>query len=276
MTLAPLYRLVCAAAILIASGQAVAAPAPPPPPPPQSYAQLARLYLASPIVLRAQVKSEAKLSKKTLAAMEPLPPQQGRLMLGVEIQSVLKAPQALPAQMSFLWQGPLDANGKLPKLRKSSRLFFLMPTGPSVTLVEVGAAPLWSSADEETLRAIGREASDPVAVGLAPGALRLATVTPADGDRSSPFVHFLFETRGGSNLVAILERADGRWLLRTTTSDLDQDARPVPPNSLLWYHLACGLPAAPPDPVSRQASAEDAALAREAWAGMLADLGPCR
>jgi hypothetical protein len=72
-----------------------------------------------------------------------------------------------------------------------------------------------------------------------------------------------------------MEKQNGTWLLRTTVTDLDQDAQAIQRQSLLWYHMACGLPAEPPPLVTSQPSEAESAMARAAWAGMLEQLGPC-
>jgi hypothetical protein len=277
-----LYRLVPLAAILFATG-AIAAPPPVPAPVPaaQSYATLARLYLVSPIVARAQVRAEAKIGRKESALLPPLPAGQGRQWLTIDVQNVLKAPAALPARIGLLWQGPLDPGNKLPKWRKKSLILFMTsaasPGGAtSYGMSEVGAAFGWTDGDEALLRQIASEASDPAKLGLAIRSLRSAFVTLADGDTSGRYVHFLFQTAVGQPLVAIVDQQRNQWRLRTTTTDLDQDATPVLPGTLLWYHLACGLPQTPPEAATRQATTEESQLAAAAWTAMLATLGPCR
>jgi hypothetical protein len=51
---------------------------------------------------------------------------------------------------------------------------------------------------------------------------------------------------------------------------IDESAAPVRPGSLLWYRLACSLPATLP----AQAGGDDPALAAD-WAAAMASLGAC-
>jgi hypothetical protein len=240
----------------------------------------ARLYLASPVVARALVKGQSKLGKKDSAALPPLPAGQGRAMLDVELQGVLKAPDALPARLKFLWQGPLDAKGKVPGFKKQSLLLFLSTaTAGGVTgygLTDIASVRPWSPAEEAQLRSIAVAAQDPGQRGLAIKGVRTTFVTVPEDANSDPYVHILFATQNGAPLAAILEKQRGQWQLRTTITDLDQDAQLIQRQSLLWYHMACGLTVEPPSVVTAQPTDAERALAREAWTGMLEQLGPCR
>jgi hypothetical protein len=245
-----------------------------------AYPVAARLYLSSPVVARALVKGQSKLGKKEAAALPPLPPSQGRAMLEVELQGVLKAPDALPAKLKFLWQGPLDAKGKVPGFKKQTLLLFLSTaTANGITgygLTDVNSVRTWTAAEEAQLRAIAAAAQDPAQRGLAIKGVRTTFVTVPENGDSDPFVHILFATQSGAPLAAILEQQGGAWRLRTTITDLDQDAQAIQRQSLLWYHMACGLPAEPPSVVIRQPSAAESDMARAAWTAMLEQLGPCR
>jgi hypothetical protein len=268
-----LYRLSMASAILFATGAAAPVPAPPLPAR-QSYAEMARLYLASPIIVRAQVRNESKLSKAEAALLAPVPAGQARQWLTVDLQSALKAPDMMPARVRFLWQGELAANGKPPKLKKQSMLLFLRQVetagdNPSFGLTEIGAALPWTDGDEAHLRSVALE------YGLSVKGMRQVFVTLSDGDTSARFVHFLFETRNGAPLVAIVEEQGQQWQMRTTTTDLDQDAQAVKPETLLWYHLACGLDLQAPDAVRRLPDRDERAFAERAWQAMHNLLGPC-
>ncbi len=248
--------------------------------PTTAYPVVARLYLSSPVVARGLVKGQSKLGKKENAALPPLPTGQGRAMLDVELQAVLKAPDALPAKLKFLWQGPLDAKNKVPSLKKQSLLLFLSTvTSSGVTgygLTDINSVRPWSAAEEAQLRAIAAAAQDPAQRGLAIKGVRTTFVTVPEDSNSAPYVHILFVTQNGAPLAAILEKPSGQWTLRTTVTDLDQDAQAIERQSLLWYHMACGLPAEPPAVVTEQPSEQERTLAREAWRGMLEQLGPCR
>jgi hypothetical protein len=267
------YPLMLGAAIAFAT-KLVAQPAPTP------YPVAARLYLNSPVVARGLITSQSKLNKKGNASLPPLPTGQGRAMLEAELQTVLKAPDALPASLKFLWQGPLDAKGKLPTFKKQTLLLFLTPaTANGVTgygLTDINSVRPWLPTEDAQLRAIAAAAQDPAQRGLAIKGVRTTFVTMPEDANSTPYVHILFSTMNNAPLAAILEKQSGQWMLRTTLTDLDQDAVGIQRQSLLWYHMACGLPAEPPAAVAKQPTEAESALARDAWSGMLEQLGPCR
>jgi hypothetical protein len=244
------------------------------------YPVAARLYLSAPVVVRGLVKGQSKLAKKDNAGLPPLPADQGRAMLEMELQGALKAPDALPSTLKFLWQGPLDAKAKMPNFKKQILLAFLTSvTANGATgygLIDVNSIKSWSQAEEAQLRAIASAAQDPAQRGLAIKAVRTAFVTVPEDGNSEPYVHILFDTQNRAPLAAIMTKQTTGWALRTTLTDLDQDAIAVQRQSLLWYHMACGLPASPPPAVANQASDAEKVLAVEAWSAMLEQLGPCR
>ncbi len=244
------------------------------------YPVAARLYLGSHVVARGLIKSQTKLSKSENATLPALPANQGRALLEAELQSVFKAPDALPAKLKFLWQGPLDAKAKPPNFKKQTLLLFLTQvTANGATgygLTDINSVRPWGQAEDEQLRVIAAAAQDPAQRGLAIKGVRTAFVTVPEDTNSDAYVHILFATLNNAPLAAILEKQQGKWVLRTTLTDLDQDAVGIQRQSLLWYHMACGLPTEPPATVIQQPSDAESALAREAWSGMLEQLGPCR
>jgi hypothetical protein len=274
------YPLIFGAATAFASPLAAQQPMATAPAYLTPYPVATRLYLASPVVARGLIKGQSKIGKKEAATLPLLPINQGRAMLEADLQTVLKAPDALPAKLRFLWQGPLDANGKLPNFKKQTLLLFLTTrtvngmTGYGLT--DMNSVLTWNAAEAEQLRAIAVAAHDPAQRGLAIKSVRTTFVTVPEDANSSAFVHILFATQSGTPLAAILENQGGRWSLRTTLTDLDQDAVEVKQQSLLWYHMACGLPSQPPALVIQQPSEPEQALARQAWQAMLEQLGPCR
>jgi hypothetical protein len=276
MKLTLVYPLLCLAAIVFVNSLA-AQPALPATTP---YSVATRLYLNSPIVARGLVVSQTKISKQQAATLPLLENSQGRLMLEVELQNVLKAPNILPQKLKFLWQGPLDARAKLPNLKKQTLLLFLTSVttngATGYGLTDVNSIWPWTDAEDAQLRAIATAAQDPAQRGLAIKNVRTAFVTIAENSNSNPYVHILFATLNNAPLTVILEKRSNKWYLRTTLTDLDQDAVSVGRQTLLWYHMACGLPVKPPTVVIDQPTDQERRLAADAWNGMLEQLGSCR
>ncbi|MEJ8631589.1 hypothetical protein P0F65_21095 [Sphingomonas sp. I4] len=57
---------------------------------------------------------------------------------------------------------------------------------------------------------------------------------------------------------------------------VDESAAPPARDTLLWYRLACALPASLPDRSTASLSPEDAEAAREDYRFVLRKLGPCQ
>jgi hypothetical protein len=198
------------------------------------------------------------------------------MLVTVDVQAVLKAPDPVPARLTYLWQGPADARGRAPDLRKQSLLLFLQAvSGFDGQYRLVGSTPQLPAtpAAEATLRAIASETQDRRAATMSLTAVRGAIDL---GDDSGPTVGFVIDQQRAP-AITVLSSDSG---VRISWSDTDMETPPVQRNSLVWYHLACTLPRdLPADVIADYASGEDSgarrAAVRAAWARLLSQLGPC-
>ena len=252
----PLRRL--AVAVLIAGGAPASA---------ASFADLAALTLAAPVVIRATVVKADRLGKRDAVGV---PSGAARTLVTATTTAAVVAPGEVPQRLTYLRDVPLDAAGKIPKLAGRDVLLFLRPDavpGQYVLADAHGEVP-WSTdadADVRGVVAAARSGSVPVVTGVA-SAFRVPGAVP--GEAESQF--FVSTAAGKPVSLVVLTRPGAARRVSIALGDvIDDAAAPIPPRTLLWYRLACTLPATLPPAV-----AADAAVADD-WAFVRASLGPC-
>ena len=250
-----------------APGSAAPLPSAPSPSAP-TYADLADLTLAAPVIVRATITGSERIADK---ASPGLKPGRARLLITAAIDAAIVAPGAIPASLSWLWDAPTDARGKPPKAKGSAIIAWLAtPAADGKTRLISGRAqqPL-DPATEARTRALATEARSgtvPVITGVANGFRAEGTVP---GESESQF--FLTAADGkGLTMVVTTRPGQGRRIAVARGDVIDESAMVVKPDTLLHYRLACFLPAQLP----AAASGNDPALASD-WRAAIAQLGPC-
>ncbi|TRW17478.1 hypothetical protein [Glacieibacterium frigidum] len=257
-------RLLClpVAALLIAAAPPPAVPGPVP-----TYADLAALTLVSPVIVRATITRAERLGSKDAPDVAP---GRARLLVRATLAAALKAPAAVPAEISYLVEVPL-AGGKPPKLKGAGVLLFLRPGAEpgQFTLVsaasQIGATP----AAEATARAVlgaARDPAIPVVTGIG-NAFRVPGAIP--GEAESQF--FLTTAGRPVSLVVLTRPGAARTLSLALGEIVDDAAAPIQRDTLLWYRLACFLPRTLPERVG----GDDRAALADDYAFVLETLGAC-
>lgn len=257
-------RLLClpVAVLLVAAAPPPAAPGPAP-----TYADLAALALASPVVVRATITRAERLGTRDAPDVAP---GRARLLIRAALAAALKAPAAVPAEISYLVDMPLAGN-KPPRLKGSPVLLFLRPgTEPGqFTLVSAASQLAATPAAEATTRAVLGAANDPaipVVTGIG-NAFRVPGAIP--GEAESQF--FLTTADRPVSLVVLTRPGAARALSLALGEIVDDAAAPIQRDTLLWYRLACFLPRTLP---ARVGGDDRAALADD-YAFVLDTLGAC-
>jgi hypothetical protein len=233
-----------------------------------SYADLADLTIAAPVIVRATIADSERIADRD---SPNLAPGKARLLVTAATDAALVAPGAVPARLMWLWDAPLDARGKPPKPKGQSVIAWLAAPGPEgKTRLIAGSGQMpWDAATESNVRSIATEArsgSVPAVDGVANGFRADGTVP---GESESQF----FLTAAGRNaLTMVVTRKPGEALrVAVAKGDvIDESAATVRPDTLLRYRLGCHLPARLP----ANAGGDDPALAAD-WQAALASIGPC-
>ena len=258
-----------AAAAAPAESQAPAAAAP-------TYADLADLALAAPVAAQVRVTEAVAVKADRSPGLRP---GMARFYVQASLVSLIRAPQSLPARLSYVVDLPRDARGKAPKPRKGSD--FLLLAEPvagrpgELRLVAPDAQIPFTAERASTLRSIIREASSASPPPRIAGIGRAFHVPGAVRGESETQV--FLQTAGGTPVsLTVLRRPGETPIWAVALSEIvDEAAEPPAPGTLLWYRLACGLPRSLPRQSLAEADAEGVAAIQADYRLVLERLGPC-
>ncbi len=245
------------------------------PQPIASYASVADRVIAAPLLIDATIREATRLKP---AEAPDVRPGFVRFYIVADVGALIRGPSEVSAQVSYLADVPLDARGKAPKLKKIRVLLFARPVpgraGEIQLLGAEGQQP-WTPTLDARVRSISREvvaADAPPAIRAVGNAFHVAGSLPGEGETQI----FLTTADNRPVSLSILRRPgeQRRWAV-ALSEIVDEAGGPPARDTLLWYRLACGLPRALPDRSVAAMEPMDAAIAREDYAFVLAQLGPC-
>ena len=253
-----------------AESQASAAPAN------LGYADLADLSLSAPVAAHVRLRRAVLLKP---AEAGPVPAGRSRFYFEADVLSLIKGADGLPAQVSYLADLPLAANGKPPKPAKKSEYIVLASQvagrPAELRLVAPDAQLPFTPARAAMVRDILREASG---AGAAPRITGIGKAfhVPGSLPGESETQVFLLTADNRPVSLSILRRPgeSPRWAL--ALGEMVDDAAATPrPNSLTWYRLACTLPPALPSQSLGDAEEAHSAAIQADYRLVLDQLGPC-
>lgn len=272
LTLAAVFAL----AAILPDSSVFAQSAPPPADlgPGPTYADLADLSGASPVVAIVTVKKVAPLSPERAGDVAP-----GHARVYIEAQTAaLLVGSGLGESVSYLADVPLDARGKVPKLKKQQMLLFArtVPGRPGdLALVARDAQVDWSPAREAVTRAILTAMLAPDAPPKVAG-VREALFTPGNLAGEGETQIFLSTPASQTISVSVVRRPGQAPRWGVSLGDIvDQAARPPARDTLMWYRMACFLPHALPARANISEPGWQAQQAAADYAFVMTQLGPC-
>lgn len=236
-----------------------------------TYADLADLALPSPVAAHVRVDRAVRLGKEKAVGV---PPGKSRFYVEAELLSLLKGPRGLPVEVRYLVDLPNDARGKPPKIKDETEFLLFGSTVPGrpgeLQLAAPDAHLPWNPAQADQLRAILTESTGADAAPAISGVGRAFHV-PGSLPGESETQIFLMAADGNPISLNILRRPGERPRWAVALSEIvDAAAEPPRRDSLLWYRLACSLPAYLPqqsltdaDPAQHQAIRADYQLVRQ-------------
>lgn len=237
------------------------------------YADAADLVLTSPVILDATIRSAAKIKGAEAASA---PPGTQRFYVTADIAAVLRSPGAMAPSVGYVYDAPLDAAGRAPKLKKLRVLAFARPLpGGQVQLIGAGAQRAWTPALDALVRRIAGEVvsrdAPPVVRGVG-NAFHVPGSLPGEGETQI----FLATADGRPVSLSVLRRPGEQPRFAVALSEIVDDAAAAPRrDTLLWYRLACFLPRALPERSVATLEGADAEQARADYQFVLESLGPC-
>lgn len=240
-----------------------------------SYADLADLADGAPLVLRAEIKRQIAVDRERAPG---LPADVARLYVEAETISLISGTVPVGESLKYLVDVPLDARGKVPKLKRSEVILFARPVAgrPSeVQLVNQSAQIVWSADTEQRLRPILAElasAGAPPRVNGVRDALSVAGNLTGESETQV----FLSTDSARPASITVVRRPgmEPAWGV-SFTEIVDRSASQPAPNSLAWYRLACSLPATLPREANLSSNDQDRSRAASDYAYVMQSLGPC-
>jgi len=240
-----------------------------------TYADLVDLTLASPVIADATIRSTTRIKGAEAAGVAA---DRQRLYVEADVTALVRGQAGLPPRIGYLLDAPTDDRGRAPKLKKARVLLFARPVANLAGQVQLSAPDAmlpWSPGIDGQVRAIARAvvASDaPPAITGIGNAFHVPGALPGEGETQI----FLIAAGGRPVSLSILRRPgeQPRWAV-ALSEIVDEAAGPPARDTLLWYRLACSLPAALPDAATAQLDPANAVIAREDYGFVLAQLGPC-
>lgn len=247
------------------------------PRPSLGYADTADLALAAPVVAEVRVAEAIALKKEQAARVRP-----GffRFYIEADIISLIRAPQPLPTRVNYVIDLPAGPGGKAPRLAKGSEFLILaapvVGNSGALRLIAPDAQLPYSPAEADRLRAILREAMSATPPPRITGIGRAFHV-PGSLPGESETQIFLQTADGRPVSLSVLRRPGERPHWSVALSEIvDEAAAPPARETLLWYRLACALPATLPAQSLAEGTTEgDAAAIRADYRLVLDSLGPC-
>ena len=239
------------------------------------YADLVDLAERSSLVIKARITDQARVNAERAPGLAA---EHARLYLEAETQSLLAGSVPVGENLRYLVDVPLNAKGKVPKLKKRDVLLFAQPVQGrpgEIQLVDSSGQMAYDPALEARLRPILAElvASDapPVVTGVTEALAVRGTLV---GESETQL--FLDTESDGPVSVSIVRRPGQapRWGV-SWSEIVDQSASAPQRNTLAWYRLACSLPQTLPADALLSDSSDTRTLAQEDYAFVIEQLGDC-
>lgn len=241
-----------------------------------TYADLADLGAGAPVVAYVRVQSADRLNAREATTVRP---GFTRFEIAAEVVALIRGTSGLPARIRYLVDLPNDSRGRPPRITRRSEYLIMATRVPSrpdeVRLVTADAQLPYAAAAAETLRAIVREASGADAAPRITGIGRAFSV-PGNLPGESETQFFLATADQRPISLSVLRRPGEqvRWSV-ALGEIVDEGAGPPQPNTLLWYRLACTLPARLPADVLSEATPAEAQAIQADYRVIMDGLGRC-
>jgi hypothetical protein len=241
-----------------------------------TYADLADLGAGAPVVAHLRVRGADRLGAREAPTVRP---GFTRFEVEAEVVALIRGTGGLPARIRYLVDLPNDSRGRSPRITRRSEYLVMatrVPNRPEeLRLVTADAMVPYSPAAAEMLRGIVREASGADAPPRIIGIGRAFSV-PGNLPGESETQFFLLTADQRPISLTVLRRPNEqvRWAV-ALGEIVDEGAAPPQPNTLLWYRLACTLPASLPPEALSEASPDEARTIQADYRVVKEGLGAC-
>ncbi|OYY68452.1 MAG: hypothetical protein B7Y47_13795 [Sphingomonas sp. 28-63-12] len=243
-------------------------PAPP-------YAAVADLVLRSPVIIDATIRSAERLKgPESIGA----PAGYARLFVQADVHALIRGTESVPARIGYILDVLPDSRGKIVKMTKKRVLLYARAVprlANQIQLTGPDSQRDWTPALDALSRQIASEAlaadAPPIVTGVG-NAFHVPGSLPGEGETQV----FLTTRDGRPVSLSILRRPgeEPHWAV-ALSEIVDEAAAPPARDTLLWYRLACALPAQLPATAIEKMTAGDGEAAAQDYAVVLRSLGVC-
>lgn len=238
-------------------------------------ADLVSLTLSAQVIARASIDRDSRLGERLAPDVAP---GFRRHLVRAQLTNVLMAPGSIPSRIEYLVDMPTDSRGRSQSIKGQEVLLFLTPgrNENQFRLVRPWAQIGWTAEREAYVRSIAGEALKPALRGMAVSGFGQAFHVPGSIPGEAESQIFVHTVSGDPFSIVVLSRPGQPRTFSVATGDIiDEAAGSVRPGSLLWYHLACGLPAVLPEESTGTLDAANASAVRDDYGYVRAALGAC-
>lgn len=253
--------------VMAADSQVSVTPAP-------TYADLADLADGAPLVVRAKVRKVAVVEPTRAPGLRP---GWARLYVEAKTEALIAGSAPLGEALRYLVDVPLDAKGKVPKIKKKSVILFARTVAArpgELQLVAPDAQLLWDPQLENRVKALLGEL---YAAGAPQRITGVREAIHVPGDLAGEGETQIFLTAANGEPAAITVRrsptAAPRW--GVSFSELVASDGAPRRETLGWYRLACFLPAGLPSSANISEAQTDRVAAAQDYAYVMVQLGTC-
>lgn len=240
-----------------------------------TYADLVTLSDAADLVIRAQIRRQTALKPDRAPGLAA---GFARLYIEADTLALMAGRSTVGASLAYLVDVPLDAKGKVPKLKRSVVVLFADAVPGRAGELRL-VAPRAQLDDSPELAARLRPIlTDLYAADVPPRITGISDALAVAGTltgESETQIFLATENRSPVSLT-ILRRPGQRPQWGVSWGEIiDSSARPPAPESLRWYRLACALPPQLPSNTNLARDPAERRLAAEDYAHVISQLGPC-
>lgn len=242
----------------------------------EGFSDLADLTLAAPVIVRATLNKVDRLGARDAPDVAP---GRARFLMQAAVQTAILAPTAVAPMVRYLWETNTDARGKVPKLKGAAVLLFVRPVpGREDQIILTGANSQISATPtaEAMIRRIIIESRDPMVRDLRiTGVTSAFHVAGSIAGEAETQIFLATATQRPVSLVVLSRPGQPKSFSFATGDVIDEAATAIQVNTVLWYRLACSLPAGLPAGTARELSDGDRTAAMADYRFVVTALGPC-
>ena len=239
-----------------------------------SYADIVDLADKAPLVANVRIRNIIILKPEQAGTV---PADHKRLFIDADVTGLIRGESGISPLVTYLYDAPLDARGKVPKLKKAQMILFARAGGRpgEIQLIapdsQIPSTPAEVDRVNFILSALVAPDAPPRILDVG-DAFHVAGTIAGEGE-----TQIFLRTENGDPVSLSILRRPGQaphWAV-ALGEIVDEAARPPEPGSLLWYRLACSLPATLPPRSVRSLAVQDAEAARADYQLVIDALGPC-